>query len=100
MTAWNDFVKKIYHEGHDSDPNYQFKQALKDASKRKSEMSSSSGSSKKMARKSRKSCMKTCKKTCSKRMKGGMNAPTKIEGLEMKVGGRRRSKRRKTHKKR
>jgi len=98
MTAWNDFVKKIYHEGHNANPNYQFKQALKDASKRKSEMSSSSGSSKKMARKSRKSCMKTCKKTCSKRMKGGMNAPTKIEGLEMKVGGRR-SKRRKTHKK-
>ena len=102
MTAWNDFVKKIYHEGHDANPNYQFKQALKDASKRKSEMGSSSGPSKKMNRKSkksRKSCMKSCKKTCSKRMRGGMNAPTKIEGLEMKVGGRR-SKRRKTHKKR
>ena len=98
MTAWNDFVKKIYHEGHNANPNYQFKQALKDASKRKSEMSSSSGPSKKMARKSRKSCMKTCKKTCSKRMRGGMNSPTKIEGLEMKVGGRR-TKRRKTHKK-
>ncbi len=38
MTAWNDFVKKIYHEGHDKDPNYQFKNALKDASRRKSEM--------------------------------------------------------------
>lgn len=38
MTAWNDFVKKIYHEGHDKDPNYQFKTALKDASKRKGEM--------------------------------------------------------------
>ena len=65
MTAWNDFVKKIYHEGHDSNPNYQFKQALKDASKRKGEMgsSASSGSSK---RKSKKSCMKSCKKSCSR----------------------------------
>ena len=33
MTAWNDFVKKIYHEGHNKNPNYQFKQALKDAKK-------------------------------------------------------------------
>jgi hypothetical protein len=38
MTAWNNFVKKIYHEGHSSDKNYSFKQALKDASARKSEM--------------------------------------------------------------
>ncbi len=96
MTAWNDFVKKIYHEGHSKDPNYQFKQALKDASKRKNEMGSSSGpvSSKKM---SRKSCMKTCKKTCSKKMRGGMNAPAKIQGLETKVGGRKT--RRKSHRK-
>ena len=56
MTAWNDFVKKIYHEGHAKDPNYQFKNALKDASKRKGEMgSSSSSSSGKTAKKSRKS---------------------------------------------
>lgn len=38
MSAWNDFVKKIYHEGHNKDKNYSFKQALKDASSRKSEM--------------------------------------------------------------
>jgi hypothetical protein len=38
MSAWNDFVKKIYHEGHNKDSNYSFKQALKDASSRKSEM--------------------------------------------------------------
>ena len=100
MTAWNDFVKKIYHEGHNANPNYQFKQALKDASKRKSEMgSSSSGSSKKISRKSRKSCMKSCKKTCAKKMRGGMNAVSKIEGLEMKYGGRR-TRKRKSHKKR
>jgi hypothetical protein len=55
MTAWNDFVKKIYHEGHAKDPNYQFKNALKDASKRKGEMGSSSSSSGKTAKKSRKS---------------------------------------------
>ena len=91
MTAWNDFVKKIYHEGHKADPNYQFKQALKDASKRKSEMGSSSGTSgKKM---SRKSCMKSCKKTCAKKMRGGMNSVSK-----MAVGGKRTKKRR-THKK-
>jgi hypothetical protein len=42
MTAWNDFVKKIYHEGHNKDSNYSFKQALKDASARKSEMGTSS----------------------------------------------------------
>jgi hypothetical protein len=58
MTAWNDFVKKIYHEGHDKDPNYMFKHALKDASKRKSEMGSSTASgvkSKKQGKKSKKS---------------------------------------------
>jgi hypothetical protein len=100
MTAWNDFVKKIYHEGHNKDPNYQFKQALKDASKRKSEMgsSASSGSSKKMSRKSKKSCMKACKKSCSKKMRGGMNCQSKMEGLEMKVGGRK-TRRRKSHRK-
>jgi hypothetical protein len=42
MSAWNDFVKKIYHEGHNKNPNYSFKQALKDASKRKGEMMSGS----------------------------------------------------------
>jgi hypothetical protein len=42
MTAWNDFVKKIYHEGHNKDSNYSFKQALKDASARKSEMGTTS----------------------------------------------------------
>jgi len=56
MSAWNDFVKKIYWEGKKKNPNYEFKNALKDASKRKSEMGSSSSGpkSKKMTRKSRK----------------------------------------------
>lgn len=38
MTAWNDFVKKIYHEGKKNNAAYQFKNALKDASARKGEM--------------------------------------------------------------
>lgn len=67
MSAWNDFVKKIYHEGHDKNPNYSFKQALQDASKRKSEMGSSSSASvsnkKKTARKSKKSVKKGGRKT-------------------------------------
>jgi len=92
MTAWNDFVKKIYHEGHSKNPNYQFKQALKDASKRKNEMGSSSMG------KSKKSCMKSCKKACSKKMKGGMNSVSKIN-VAAKYGGKRTKKRR-THKKR
>ena len=59
MSAWNDFVKKIYWEGKKKNPNYEFKNALKDASKRKSEMGSSvsTGSTKKnrkMSKKSRK----------------------------------------------
>ena len=40
MSAWNDFVKKIYQEGKKKDPSYQFKNAMKDASARKSEMGS------------------------------------------------------------
>jgi hypothetical protein len=88
MTAWNDFVKKIYHEGHKSNPNYQFKQALKDASKRKGEMGSSSSASsgKSYRKKSKKSCMKSCKRSCSKgrRMKGGMNNTSgNLEGSEL-----------------
>ena len=60
MTAWNDFVKKIYHEGHNKDKSYSFKQALQDASKRKGEMGSSSSSS--SSKKSRKKGKKSKKK--------------------------------------
>jgi hypothetical protein len=84
MTAWNDFVKKIYHEGHDKNPNYMFKQALQDASKRKGEMGTNitsvksshsssmkkkSSMSKKGGRKSKKSGMKSGRKTRSHRKK-------------------------------
>lgn len=57
-SAWNMFVKKIYEEGHKNNPDYSFKQALKDASKRKSEMGSMSnkmGKSMKKAKSMRKS---------------------------------------------
>ena len=55
MSAWNDFVKKIYHEGHNKNPNYSFKQALQDASKRKSEMGTSTTKTSKVSKKSSKS---------------------------------------------
>lgn len=45
LSPWNIFVKKIYKEGKNSNPNYEFKDALKDASKRKGEMGSLSNSS-------------------------------------------------------
>jgi|1048.fasta_scaffold32041_2 hypothetical protein len=84
MTAWNDFVKKIYHEGHNKDSNYSFKQALKDASARKSEMGktgsvtktetamgvkSKSSKSSKKSRKSRKSAKKSKKSKTQRRRK-------------------------------
>ena len=42
MTAWTDFVTKIFKEERKKNPAYQFKDAMKEASKRKSEMGSSS----------------------------------------------------------
>jgi hypothetical protein len=69
MTAWNDFVKKIYHEGHDKNNNYSFKQALKDASKRKGEMGSSSSSSSKVSK--GKKSRKMGKKSMKNAKKGG-----------------------------
>ena len=72
MTAWNDFVKKIYHEGHNKDPNYMFKDALKDARKRKSEMGSSPASgvkSKKQGKKSKKSTTSKKNRTSRKNRK-------------------------------
>jgi len=40
LTEWNLFVQKVYQEGQEKDPEYEFKNALVDASKRKSEMGS------------------------------------------------------------
>jgi hypothetical protein len=66
MSAWNDFVKKIYWEGKKKNPDYKFKQALQDASKRKSEMGSSSSVSSK-----NKKSMGKSKKGCKCPKKGG-----------------------------
>ena len=71
MSAWNDFVKKIYWEGKKKNPNYKFKQALQDASKRKSEMGSTpsmSSKNKKSMGKSKK-CCKCPKKNGTRRRK-------------------------------
>jgi len=48
MSAWNDFVKKIYWENKKKNKNFQFKEALKEASRRKGEMGSSAKSMKSM----------------------------------------------------
>jgi len=47
LSPWNKFVSKVYHEGKKTDPDYEFKEALKDASKRKNEMGSSASGVKK-----------------------------------------------------
>ena len=47
-SAWNEFVSKIFKEGKQKNPSYQFKDALKDASKRKSEMGTQTSSNNEM----------------------------------------------------
>ena len=59
MSAWNDFVKKIYWENKRKNKNFQFKDALKEASRRKGEMGTqSSMKSKKGHRHSRRGSRK------------------------------------------
>ena len=70
LSPWNKFVSKVYHEGKENDPEYEFKQALKDASARKSEMgtmNSSVASGIKKGKKSRKSSKKSKKSKTQKR---------------------------------
>jgi hypothetical protein len=50
MSAWTNFVKKVFMEGKKKNPAFQFKDAMKEASKRKSEM----GTTTKKARTSKK----------------------------------------------
>jgi hypothetical protein len=65
MSAWNDFVKKIYWENKKKNKNFQFKDALKEASRRKGEMGSSASSkSNKNVNKSMKMGNKKSKKCC------------------------------------
>ena len=77
MSAWNDFVKKIYWENKKKNKNFQFKDALKQASIRKGEMGNSSKSSSKsmknMNKKSKKCCpCPTKKRKTRKNRKSGM----------------------------
>ena len=61
MTAWTDFIKKIFAEGRKKNPEYQFKDAMKEASKRKGEMGSSAVSPTKSTKKRGKSKSKSRK---------------------------------------
>ena len=80
MSAWNDFVKKIYWENKKKNKNFQFKDALREASRRKGEMGSSSSSSKsnksskmgKMGNMKSKKCCK-CPKKRRTRKRGFFN---------------------------
>ena len=56
------FVKKIYHEGHNKNKNYSFKQALKDAS-RKGEMGNMNNKTNKRNNKSKQYYKKTNRQT-------------------------------------
>jgi hypothetical protein len=67
MSAWNDFVKKIYWENKKKNKNFQFKDALKEASRRKGEMGSSAKSMKSMKPMKSMKSKKCCK--CPKKRK-------------------------------
>jgi hypothetical protein len=62
MSAWNDFVKKIYWENKKKNKNFQFKDALKEASRRKGEMGTQGSKSMKS-----KKCCKCPRKGTRKR---------------------------------
>jgi hypothetical protein len=66
MSAWNDFVKKIYWENKKKNKNFQFKDALKEASRRKGEMGTKSKGNK-AAMKSKKCCKCPKKRKTRKR---------------------------------
>ena len=75
MSAWNDFVKKIYWENKKKNKNFQFKDALREASRRKGEMGSSSSKSKSMKTmnmKSKKCCPCPKKRKTRKSGRKGM----------------------------
>jgi hypothetical protein len=72
MSAWNDFVKKIYWENKKKNKNFQFKDALKEASRRKGEMGSSSKNANKSMSKKSKRCCPCPKRKSRKTRKSGM----------------------------
>jgi len=66
-SAWNMFVKKIYHEGKAKNSNYEFKQALIDASKRKSEMGQASSTTTKKSHRRHRSSKRSNKSRKSRK---------------------------------
>ena len=70
MSAWNDFVKKIYWENKKKNKNFQFKDALREASRRKSEMGSSSSKSMKPMKSMNMKSKKCCPCPTNKKRKG------------------------------
>lgn len=85
LSEWNKFTQKVYREGKQKNPNYKFRDALRDASARKGEMGKpmmempgmeSVGMKPSKTRRSRKtskkSCMKKCKQMCkTQKMRSG-----------------------------
>ena len=80
MSAWNDFVKKIYWENKKKNKNFQFKDALKQASIRKDEMGSSSKSSGKSMKMGKMENMKS-KKCCPCPTKKRKSRKTRKSGM-------------------
>ena len=80
MSAWNDFVKKIYWENKKKNKNFQFKDALKEASRRKGEMGSSSKSSKNASKSMKMGKMKS-KKCCPCPTKKRKSRKTRKSGM-------------------
>ena len=80
LSAWNLFVKKIYHEGKAKNKDYDFQKALKDASMRKSEMKNMQpGLGVKNATKSKKNSIKKISKSHA-------NRSTRMNGSRKKGG--------------
>jgi hypothetical protein len=84
-TAWNNFVKKIYHEEKGKNPNFQFKDALKLASKRKGEMGKGASSTEEMPM----SQSSMSKKATRRRSKSKKNKQTKSK-TKKRMGGKSR----------
>lgn len=102
-SAWNMFVKKVYHEGKKKNPNFSFGEALTEASQRKAEMtggmnsgtlaeSASFGGSRRRRRSRR----------TRRKYRGGMNAAPKSEPFSNSatVGGKRRRRKSRKHSRR
>ena len=79
MSAWNDFVKKIYWENKKKNKNFQFKDALREASRRKGEMGSSSSKSMKSMKSTNMKSKKCC--PCPKNRKSRKTRKSSKKGM-------------------